>query len=648
MLTLNGQLSMVREASMERESSLIHQEFSLSGTGCTNPNSGNDPYDEFLSPLLKSQGVPKQSLASLFIEQNKNTINNTLCGRLDHTPLFSELIQRIRPTIVQKTLHHVMSRVYNNRYNESTLDEGTIVGNGLAKLIDFWDPVGIRKMMMHSMPPQTIRKLVHIINERLRDPTNNPPLHIMVYGGSIAEGIDADRLDLANITMQGDAKEGRFSTQLELLFNEIIFPETTAPVVKVDNMATGGMTSDIGAFILDYALFPSGYPRQGPDVVIAAFAYNDVNKFLVRGDESQSHQNILQSLQNFVGVAYRNRCDGLPAVIAVDDTFLISRLTVRENLMHSRVVAELSLWHDIMSVSYTKGFLHHFYSDDSLTKVYSKLKEDMFGTTQRNVHPTLFFHTGTAWLIFLPLLQNLHEFCSDQAAGWDEISNERVLESGKKTKQASGLEPRFIPPLKVSTRLDTNLAEWRTNQDDIMAQCSGPNFLPGNTCSYYWMVHKATEVRRSKHVKALIRQVSIFNNGWVSEGNPIRPPRPGWVAQKQNASFGIRVTAKEFPIRKVTIHYMKSYGNKWKDSRLRVHFYASDKGGAAASVESSNSSASLVDVPLTLEGFHDSNTSVQYHTTFDVDAAVGASLAASFTLIGGTTFKIIGMFFCSR
>jgi hypothetical protein len=79
-------------------------------------------------------------------------------------------------------------------------------------------------------------------------------------------------------------------------------------------MASGGLTSDVALPLLEHCIYPPGYPRQGPDLIISSFGFNDVHVFKESSDMRVANEEFLEA-------AYLNRCDGLPAVVFVDDIF---------------------------------------------------------------------------------------------------------------------------------------------------------------------------------------------------------------------------------------------------------------------------------------------------------------------------------------
>jgi hypothetical protein len=402
------------------------------------------------------------------------------------------------------------------------------------------------------------------------------------------------------------------------------------------------VTTDVATVLLKYTLWPEGYPKQGPDLIIASFGFNDIFKFVLKDalGSDQGYTEIMAASQKFIRAALDlGRCDQLPALVFVDDAFLIGHISVRDNLAHSRALSELSTWYDIMTVSYTKAFLHYSYKDvrlENISKTYKSryMMKDavtvwpLFGGVLPTYHPQIIYHAGLAWLLFLELVQTFENACEDAATG--------VTKQLPTSEQFRELNPRQIPELGQNTFFQDVPQPWIEATKQYDASCSDKNFQPGNVCSYLWIANKVTNIRDGNDVDAMVKSVEIANDGWVGEGLPVRPPRPGYVATKSAASFTISVPAVKGPIRKVTLIYMKSYGEKWENSRLAV------------SLRSMRGDTVVAETTGELEGFHNSETSVNYDAFFDVAAEVGDRVEAKFEVTGGSIFKITGMLFCAK
>ena len=559
-------------------------------------------------------------------------------------------LQTLRPKILKRTMNHFFDQVYhddhhaNNATTRATLEE----------IMNLYDDGLIRRGMVNPMPLYSSEKIVQIIHKRLKDPNKNPPLHIMVFGGSIVAGQQGSRYttnDARRHIYRGNETAARWSTQLEILLNDVMFDRRN--VVRVTNMAVG-MTSDVASILLKNKIWPEGYPAQGPDLVIASFGFTDVNKFVSEDNNNNNNNNnnnkgyedLFSASQKFTRAALSlGRCDNLPGIMFVDDSFLMDHLTVRDNLVHSRALLELATWYDVMVVSYTKAFLHYSYSDmrlQNLPQTHKKQRDILDDATVTPLwplfggvlptyyYPQLFYHSGIAWLIVFELLQTFLDVCEyEEAAGAENTALAN-------TRQFHELNPRQIPELKEQYFQEVPLP-WIDSTTKYEASCADKNYQPGNNaCSYLWIASKVTGVRNGEDVKQTLETVEIANDGWVGEGFPARPPRPGYVATKANASFTIDVPVTKNLIRKVTILYIKSSGEKWNSSRCRV------------TLRSMRGASVLSETQRELEGFHDSETSVIYDAYFDVAADVGDHVEAKFDVIGGNAFKITGMLFCTR
>jgi hypothetical protein len=97
---------------------------------------------------------------------------------------------------------------------------------------------------------------------------------------------------------------------------------------------------------------------------------------------------------------------------------------------------------------------------------------------------------------------------------------------------------------------------------------------------------------------------------------------------------------------------MKSYGEKWEGSTLKVEAFVDrkieDGGEQPRTPSSTNANAEPLRI-LEIEGVHDKHTSESYNYKIDLGeerVLAGDVLNVDIRLIGGTTAKIMGMLFC--
>ena len=108
-----------------------------------------------------------------------------------------------------------------------------------------------------------------------------------------------------------------------------------------------------------------------------------------------------------------------------------------------------------------------------------------------------------------------------------------------------------------------------------------------------------------------------------------------------NATFTITIKEHE-DITFMTLISMESYGAKWENSRVRITLL--DIGPAG---QGPNSLVGLYEV----SGIHDTQTSVLHPHKLPLEGngvPKGNWLRARFDLVGGSTFRIQGILFCTR
>ena len=88
----------------------------------------------------------------------------------------------------------------------------------------------------------------------------------------------------------------------------------------------------------------------------------------------------------------------------------------------------------------------------------------------------------------------------------------------------------------------------------------------------------------------------------------------------------------------VTIFFLRSYGEKWKDSLAKFRIW---RGGGTGET---NRTLAEVDI----SGFHNASVSLTLHETIDLSEVVakGETLNLQVDLLSGNAFKIMGMTMC--
>ena len=240
-----------------------------------------------------------------------------------------------------------------------------------------------RSMKTPSNPYAT-RQVAQIILDRIKDPVNNPPLKVAVFGGSVTQGVAAQR-NIYGLKLHGlkDISECSWTRKLQDVVNHILGQQNNEQIIVVKNFAFGGIDSDIGSTLLAFNLWPEPESKGADfDVIVNAFSSNDAKA------ETAQLDILDDARQRFVRLALDQRpCSPLPLVIQLEDGMMEtfnSREGVYTGLRYSRDMVQSAAWAGIMSVSYADAIREMIYANTT-----SRLLDE-FG----NLHPGQGFHTG--------------------------------------------------------------------------------------------------------------------------------------------------------------------------------------------------------------------------------------------------------------
>lgn len=228
----------------------------------------------------------------------------------------------------------------------------------------------------------------------------------------------------------------------------------------------------------------------------------------------------------------------------------------------------------------------------------------------------------------------------------------KELEGGPRQK------PRGIPPpltrdlsLEHITQLWKNETQSNAHLWDTYKECVdkghynddvGHDSLP-KPCIFSWVANLERRLDNPKRLTEKVNHLISSNEGWgaVDDNNKL-----GWVPTSGLGSkFTMEWKKISQPVRAVTWMIMRSYGDNWEGSMLRVEVWSGD----------------TMLVKQDIEGFHDKKTSETYNIKMSLlgdggggdgkkekGVAVGDDLKITFELVGGKTFKISGMAICDH
>ncbi len=541
------------------------------------------------------------------------------------------------------------------------------VGNVLQLL-----PIHRLQRSIHSqwVDPSNLHAATDILQQRLLQNHNNhnnnktpPPLQIVVLGGSVTAGhgchVHSWKMSSSSSSssLSSDTERTRHATtvlhqqlacawpaRVQHLMNAMMWTRQfnmtrgdgqNDVVVKFTNLAMAATTSDVGALMLQYDLWPpdvvlqqqeqQGSSSSFPHVLLVAFGWNDALsndatmgeiqskvESLLQVAKKQQQQQQQQWLQEEEEEEWKDdktkptSCPtvvSLPLVILVDDVVRVP----------GRNVTEFDDFHHMM-----KRLANDYHVPlISVGDAMNDLKEEewnmiLHGSTTTNIHPGMAYHMAMSWIVTFNLFQLL--FVPERCTTLDD---EAIRPSDRPTPLSTMHQPRVTTPLQHS-----NCKNSKTPRRQSSPQ----------RCAYVWMAHRVVSAKHAQDVAAAMEPYLTYNEGWRAAGKA-RYNKHGWLAELPNAAFGWRMTNLTAPVKVITILSMVSYSYIWKDSRLAMTIWNNN----------------MNNITLQISGEHASKTSVIVPRQVVLDPPIpsGGTLALDFRLIGGSMFKITGMAFCS-
>jgi len=546
-------------------------------------------------------------------------VSSSATHSLSNPPSPKQVWEALQHDLVEDSVAFA-HQLWEQRTNNSDIHEG------IGHMMKLLTPERMRKSVVHPMPIADSSRLVEIIRRRLEDPTKHPPLSIVALGGSVVWGMESTSSypipNLKRFWSPEKSRRAAWANNLERVMNKVLFQGQN--VVHVQNLGVGGTTSDIGALIVEYGFLET---TLAPDIIIAAFGRND---FIFEADKQ------LEIAQNLVQAVRTMRCDGLPVFISHLDTMMRNPRTV--NFMElGQTQAMVTQWYDVMGISFEKAFqditMHDIPKIKGDEGSYNDTYNSYWGNPWWNCHPGLIYHAAVSWSITYSLANSFIDACEYETS----------LADGKETAH---LTLNQLPPLKNKANYAELYQQWNHSQMEHDAKCrmqSSSGTSKSKSCQYKWINTKGLGVHSKDAAAAIVKSVLLNNSGWEAAGGKNQfagGEKPGWITNTANASFEIAVRAKDCHIRTVTIVYLKSYGDKWKDSSVSVQTHVVKQDGTHYKESQS----------VILGGIHDSRTSVNYWQKIHLvgeGAILGDTVHVSFRLVGGSSFRINGLLLCS-
>lgn len=608
-----------------------------------------------------------------------------ICSRFPTGASTAAIWKQLRPTLLQ-SLHHPK-------------DQRNIHGSWTADLVDLLGSHVLQQSVKGYPEMEILSTVVTKLSRRLQNFVQHekdynssfqlaPPLKIVVFGGSIVEGTGCmkspipggGKLDFESL--QECAWPYRLERALNHVLNYVLFPFSTAEprtFVKVHNLAAGGTNSEAAIPILRYWLSPILEP-DGADVIINAYSANDnlppafhatfnttVDSFhlarvLQRNMQFIQEARFSNSHHQYDDNSYENQncqrftpISQLPMILYIND-YLGNQ---QESIIGEGQLDQAIQW--LVDTEPTMGYVSVAHSirrwilADTSEDFFSPSWVDRKGRPTVNVHYGMAGHVTTTIGMLYFWLQLLLEYCDEAillprdddslASTW--IYPEDVIKieiPSKEWVQQQQPQPEIIRP---------NLTEWDVRKinarphsscQQVTAPSTATNKKLTAPCAFAFLAAPLGTHQRQDLLESFLEPFTVERKGWVVQ-NDFRQGgfqnKLGLVALHKGATMALSVPASCDAARSriITIHYLKSYGDLWKDSRAEFRAVVAANGGAI-----------LHEQIFDLEGFHDQSVSISYFHSLRLASPVpkDGSLWLYMKLTEGQTFKINALMFCRR
>jgi hypothetical protein len=353
-----------------------------------------------------------------------------------------------------------------------------------------------------------------------------------------------------------------------------------------------------------------------------------------------------------------------PLLLYLDDYLGNEQKEVMTTMISSQSIHLLSEYYGLGSISYADAVRDIVYGDNKEWWYHSNWFEK--GGYERAVHPHMGMHITASWIVGFYFMNLVTTYCSLPTlskgqdtpeqhahlhAGSEQISKPTTLKGGPNQR------PRGIPPILTDELSLEEISElwfddskkashlWKRSEECAtegkIANDDEPVEKP---CMYSWVVGLERFLDKTKALTGKLQPQITFNEGWSAADDN---KKLGWVPSGNGSKFTMEWKKITQPVRALTLMIMRSYGEKWEGSKLKVEIWSTEKLVASSEIV----------------GFHNKKTSETYNiktkigdtlskeqsgTSVANEVAIGSDLKIAFTLVGGTTFKISGMAICDH
>ena len=496
------------------------------------------------------------------------------------------------------------------------------------------------------------------------------PLKILVMGGSLLVGTNCRKLltefglgfRLPKRDCTWSNRLGQFINALLLGGNEDGNDENDDEhrLVEVTKVAMGGTNTATGQVILAYDLIPQ--EARQPDIILNAYSTNDMHILTILEAQSANttlRDKVFDMTQSFIRQVLEG-CSATtkPLLLHMDDYLGNEQRTIWETTELAQGVQVLASYYGFTSMSYADVVRDFVYGDTYESWFSANWWEK--GRFEREIHPGMGMHIASTWVVVYGLLHLTTTFCSLPVPNINDIFEYNTNEANKMglpplrkdLPQAKGKPkrpPKGMPPILTKELLIENVtALWK--QAEHAATCKTTPIVRGQQrykpervkCPFSWVSGLSLQQNNQTWIQEYFQQYASRWEGWKlsDDGGKI-----GFIPTKQTDSYMVLDFPNVAqPLNTVTFFIMKSYGDKWRNSRLQVSTFESSSDGDNTSKRNWKQLTSREMV-----GFHNKNTSEMYTESIPLSESIpkGASLRVAAHLVDGTSFKLMGLAICS-
>jgi hypothetical protein len=482
-------------------------------------------------------------------------------------------------------------------------------------------------------------------------------VQILVMGGSVTAGVFCKDNPVIKISMKRTscAWPHRLKDFLNALFRG---SAQGADTFEVYTAAFGGTNTRGGTMIWEYNVLPDDF--SNPDIVINAFSTNDMHVLSIEDAKKRNitlEDALLTMNQEFIRKVLKPQTNcydrSPPLLLYLDDYLGNEQREILQLFSINTVLQKLSTYYGFGFMSYADAVKDLVYRNPSEEHWFSPS-----GWPERQIHHGTGGHIGIMWVVVYNMLNIVTNYCDRLDIEQDHVympvgGLPPLREPEKHIPGEPGPRPLHALPPELNANLTlSNIGSmwWHEAENEMYASFNatmclsstvenGDGKMKARSDCYFQMFWKVV----GKSMSEVMAPFVIENDGWIESNDE----KNGLVPQHANASLKMQFVNVTDKIQTLNFIAMKSYGEKWDGSKVRVEMFIDRKGydqqttGVTRSLEPLRT--------LDIEGFHSKKTSESYDYKVDLGderVLVGDTLRVSIKLIGGNTSKIMGMLFC--